>query len=262
MATVSSATSGTNLLSTILSSGGTPSIGSNSNTTSSSANLAITGLASGMDWSTVVTELAQAERGPETTWQANQTSINAQNSAFTTIKSSLTALQADIKALQDSSLYSSATAQSSNATIASSTASSGATLGNFTFNISQLATAAQINGATRVSQAISPTGDLTAVTVGTAGFSTAVTAGTFSVNGAQVTLAKTDSLQQVFDKIAAATNNAVTASYNSTTDEITLTGTGAITLGSAADTSNFLQVAQLYNNRTGSVASNSALGRV
>jgi flagellar hook-associated protein 2 len=259
---VSSSTSSANLLSTILAAGNATSIGNSTANSSGSSSLAVTGLASGMDWSTVISELAQAERAPETQWTQNQTAINAQNSVYSTIAGDLTTLQTDIQALQDSSLYSTASAQSSNTAVASATASAGATLGNFTFNISQLATAAQMKGAADVSQAISPDGNLSNVTIGTAGFSTPVTAGTFTVNGAQVTIATTDSLQQVFDNIAAATNNTVTASYDSSTDKITLTSASPITLGSAADTSNFLQVAQLYNNQTGSISSNGALGRV
>jgi flagellar hook-associated protein 2 len=71
-------------------------------------------------------------------------------------------------------------------------------------------------------------------------------------------------LQDVFNAIATATNNKVNASYNSGTDEITLASTDSseVVLGSAADTSNFLQVAQLYNNGTDSVSSSSALGHV
>jgi flagellar hook-associated protein 2 len=261
----SSLLSNSNLLSTILSTGSPPSLSSGSTASSNSPDLAITGLASGMNWSTVISELAQAERVPETQWENQISSLNAQNSAYTTIDGDLTTLQTDIETLQDSSLYISTTAQSSNSTVATATADSGATLGNYTFNISQLATAAQINGSTGISQAISPDGNLNNVTIGTAGFGTPVTAGTFTVNGAQVTIATTDSLQTVFNNIATATNNAVTASYNSSSDEITLTGANPnqpITLGSAADTSNFLQVAQLYNNQTGSITSTSALGHV
>ena len=47
----------------------------------------------------------------------------------------------------------------------------------------------------------------------------------------------------------------MTASYDSTTDEITLSSSSPITLGSAADTSNFLQATQLYTNGTGAVTS-------
>lgn len=234
-----------------------------SSTTNSSTGLSVAGLASGMNWSTVVQELAQVERAPETQWQQHQGAINAQNNIFSTVGAELTTLQNDITALQNSNLYNSSSVQSSDASIATATTTAGSALGSNTFNITQLATAAQYNGATGVSRAISPTNDPSSVTIGTAGFSTAVTAGTFTVNGAQVTVALSDSLQQVFDAISTATNGAVTASYDSTTDKISLnSSSGNVVLGSAADTSNFLQVAKLYNNGASSVSSSTALGRV
>src|ERR1700744_3091057 len=130
MPTSVGSTSGSSL-SSILSLGATPSFSATASTStaSSSHSLAVTGLASGMDWSTVVSELAQAERAPEAGWEQQQSNINAQNSVYTTLKPQLTTLQTDIQALQASSLYTSATAQSSNSAIATATAASGATLG-------------------------------------------------------------------------------------------------------------------------------------
>jgi flagellar hook-associated protein 2 len=252
-------------ISSILSTSQVPQIGLTNNTSTSLAStLAVPGLASGTDWQTIVSELAQAERAPETQWQSQQTALNTQNSAFTTIKSDLTALQTDLQGLQDPTLYQSTAAQSSSPSVASATTGTKTSSGSFTFNISQLATAAQINGVGNISQALAPGGNASSVTIGTAGFATPVTAGTFTVDGAQVTIAATDSLQDVFDKIATATNNKVTASYDSNTDEINLASSDSseVILGSAADTSNFLQVAQLFNNGTDSVTSASALGRV
>lgn len=229
-------------------------------TSSSGSSLALSGLASGMDWQSLIDALANAERAPETQWKQTQTQINTRNAAFTTIKTNLTSLQSAIKALQDSSLYASRTVQSSNTAVATATTDGGANLGSFVFNITQMAASAQLRGSANVSSALSPDGNLANVTLGTAGFASAVTAGTFSVNGKQVAIATTDSLQQVFDKISTATNGAVTASYNSGTDKITLSSAQPIVLGTATDTSNFLQVTQLYNNGTGSVSSASALG--
>jgi flagellar hook-associated protein 2 len=182
----------------------------------------------------------------------------------------LTTLQADVKALQDPAFYQSAQAQTSDATLATGSANPGATLGSFLFKISQMATAAKINGATNISNVLAPTGPANAV-IGTAGFATAVTAGTFTINGAQITISTTDTLQNVFDNIASATGaagNAVTASYDSITDTINLSGSNEIVLGSATDTSNFLQAAQLFNNNeafdgtTHSITSSLALGHV
>jgi len=262
--TISGTSSGSSLLANILATGSPPSLSSGTTSTTDSPDLAITGLASGMDWSTVISELAQAERAPETEWEQQITNLNAQSTAYTAIDGDLTTLQTDLETLQNSSIYTNTSVQSSNSAVATATSGSGTTLGNFTFDISQMATTAQLNGTSGLSQAISPSGNLNNVTVGTAGFSTPVTAGTFTVDGAQVTVATTDSLQQVFNNIAAATNNGVTASYNSTTDEISLSSSNGspIVLGSGADTSNFLQVAQLYNNGTDAISSTSALGHV
>jgi len=99
--------------------------------------------------------------------------------------------------------------------------------------------------------------------VSSAGFATPVTAGTFTVNGQTITIAATDTLQSVFAQINAKTGT-VSGSYDAQTDEITLssTGTTPIVLGSATDTSNFLQSAELYNNNSETVTSASGLGGV
>lgn len=225
-------------------------------------DLSISGLASGFDWKSVVSQLANAERAPESVWSATQNKVNAKNSAFTIIKSYLSQLQSSVKSLNDPTIYNNRSASSSVSTVATATSASSGMTGTFNFNISQLATAASLTGSGSVSGHLSAANDVSGVTIGAANFATAVSAGTFNVNGAQVTVATTDSLQAVFDKIATATNNAVTASYDSTTDKISLSSAGTITLGSAADTSNFLQVAKLYNNNSGSITSTDTLGRV
>lgn len=241
-----------------------------SNASSVASSLAISGLASGMDWTTIVQELAQAERAPETQWQNQQTQIAAQNSAYSTISSDLATLQTDAQQLLVPSFFDTVLASSSSSSVASASVNSGSPVGSYQFNITQLATAAQINGGGNVSQALVPGGDPSTVTMGAAGFSTAFTAGTFTVNGAQVNIASTDSLQTVFNNIASATGNKVSASYNATTDKITLTSSDGspIVLGSATDTSNFQQVAQLSNTNggsttnTGTITSTAALGHV
>ena len=95
-----------------------------------------------------------------------------------------------------------------------------------------------------------------------AGFANPVTAGTFTVNGKAITISTSDTLQSVFDQISTATGGAVTGSYNASTDEISLASSSPIVLGSATDTSNFLQAAELYNNGTGTITSTSALGGI
>ncbi len=239
------------------------SIGTSASSNSAST-LAVAGIATGFNWQNTVTQLANAERSPEIRWQNQQTSIAAKNASYGTIANDLTTLQTDAASLKDPAFFNSRITASSVSTVASASAASGATLGNFSFNISQLATSAQMIGSTGISQVLSPTGNPSAVTIGTAGFSSPITAGTFTINGGQVSLATTDSLQQVFNKISAATGNNVTASYDPTADKITLSTNDAspLVMGSSTDTSNFLQVAQLYNNNSSLVSSASALGHV
>jgi flagellar hook-associated protein 2 len=215
-----------------------------------------------MDWSTVILELADAERAPETKWKEEQATLTTQKNTFSTIATDLATLQTDLTTLKSSSLWKGTTSASSNSSVATVASTSGAPTGSNTFEITQLATAATMVGTSKISTALAASSDVSGVTIGTAGFPTAVTAGTFTVNGKQVTVATTDSLQDVFDAIASATDNAVTASYNATTDKITLKSSSRITLGSSTDTSNFLQAAKLYNNASASVSSSSALGRV
>ncbi|HVY70977.1 MAG TPA: flagellar filament capping protein FliD, partial [Verrucomicrobiae bacterium] len=148
-------------------------------------------------------------------------------------------------------------------TIGTATAAAGAALGSYSFNVTQLATASTLQGTANAGKALAATSDVSGLTISAAGFSTAVTEGTFTVNGKQVTLAATDTLQQVFDKINTATGGAVTGSYDPTTDKISLQSTGGeIVLGSATDSSNFLQVTKLNNNGTGTIASSASLGGV
>ena len=225
-------------------------------------DLSLSGLASGFDWKTLVDQLAQVERAPQQRLRVEQNQLEQRNNAYGSIKTELGVLQSRVDALKEATLFDSRTTQASDSTVASATAGDGAANGSYVFNVIQLATAAKRTGTLDIGRPLNATADVSALALADAGFTTAVSAGTFSVNGKQVTIAATDTLQQVFDKIATATNNAVTASYDPVGDKISLSSSGEIVLGSATDTSNFLQVAKLYNNGTGTVASSAALGGV
>ncbi len=227
-----------------------------------SSLLQLSGLASGINWSSLVSQLVAAESAPEAGMQAQEAALAAKKTAYQTIGTDLTTLSNDITTLTGANFFSSSTATSSSTTVASATASPGTAAGSYTFNITQMATDASIQGAAVSVSPLSPTDVVTGLTLANATFANPVTAGTFTVNGKTVTIATSDSLQSVFDKISAATAGSVTGSYDPSTDEITLSGSSPIVLGSATDTSNFLQTAELFNNGTGTVTSTSALGSV
>ena len=220
-------------------------------------------MASGYDWKSLVDALIEVARAPETLLQTQQNTINRPKHRLRQPRHRTRRAQKQGRRTARSRLCStSRTAQVADPTIASATAASGTALGTYTFAITQLATAASQQGTTNVGAALSATNDVSGLVLSDAAFANNVTAGTFTVNGQTITIATSDTLQQVFDKISTATAGAVTGSYNASTDKITLSSTNPIVLGSAADTSNFLQVAQLYNNGTGTVTSASPLGVV
>jgi flagellar hook-associated protein 2 len=231
--------------------------------TASSSAVQLTGLASGMDWTTIINEMVSAEEAPETQMKTEQTTLGNENTAYQTIGTDLAALQKDVTTLMNPSFFESRTASAADSTVASATAAAGTPLGTYTFDFTSLASDASWLGAAAAVNPISATSDVSGVTIGSAGFATPVTAGTFTVNGQQITIATTDTLQSVLGQIATAIGG--TATYNASgtsADEITLTSSSPIVLGNTNDTSNFLQVAQLYNNGGDSITSASPLGGV
>jgi flagellar hook-associated protein 2 len=230
--------------------------------TTSTSGLQLSGLASGIDWTSIVNELTTIERAPETQMNSQITSYNNKKSAYTQIGTYMTSLAADIKNLSDPSFFDNRTATPADTTVATATVSSGAPVGTYTLDITKLASNAVQQGTTATASALSPTNDVSSLVLSGAGFGSPVTAGTFTVNGQTVTIATSDTLQSVFDKISTATGGAITAGYDHSTDEISLNSSSNIVLGSATDTSNFLQVAQLYNNGSNSISSVTALGSI
>ena len=226
------------------------------------SNLGVSGLASGFDWKTLISQLADVDRAPQRVLQTDQNKLNQQNNAYSGIQTELTILQSRITTLQSSDLYQSRQSAVSDTTAAQVSADSGTGIGNYTFNIVQLATTAQQSSSGSMAKKLNATNDVSGLTLNNAGFSQPVTAGTLTVNGKLVSIALTDSLKDVFDHINTATGGAVTAGYDASTDKITFSSASEIVLGSSADTSNLFQLARLSNNGTGSLTSGTALGGI
>lgn len=225
------------------------------------AGLQLSGLASGFDWKSLVDNLMELERTPITRLQAEKTINERKVNALAGLNTRLAELKTATAALQTAGLFSGRTAASTSANSNwLATAGAGTATGNYTFNILELASATRRVGTTDIGLGISATDDVSGVTLATLPTSTAVKPGTFTVNGQAVTVDLTDSLADVFNKISTATGGEVTASYNSADDKIELSGASEIVLGAANDTSNFLAVARLNNNGTGTISSGTALG--
>lgn len=224
-------------------------------------DLGLSGLASGFDWRSLIDQLMEVERTPERRLLADQALIQQRNQACASVVSQLKVLQTRVTALTDPNLFESRTAASADETLATTEASAGAVPGSYSFNFLQLATAARQRGTADIASPLSATSDVSSVLLNQAAFGEVVRPGTITINGKQISVGATDSLQDLFDKISAATGGAVSGSYDPATDKIRLAGAGPIILGSATDTSNFLDVARLYNNGTEEIVSSGALGR-
>ena len=216
--------------------------------------LNVAGLVSGFDWKSMVDQLANLERAPQRRMRVEQNTIHKKNSAYTSLKSELTSLQTTAKTLKDSDLYDSRTVTSSESHV-TATADAGTSSGDYRFELYQMATSAKQLGATDVGAAVS-----TSAAISSAGLSIPITAGTVTVQGAQVTVDTDDSLTTTLDAIKTAVGGSF--DYSISGDKVTLTDSSSIVLGSASDTSNFLQALRLTANGTSSISSSDKLGGI
>lgn len=219
-------------------------------------------LTKSFDWQTTVDQLIEVSSAPKTKLEAEQTANTEKVGALAEIKAAMLDLQETVRTLWDSTLYTARTVSSdTTGSTWRANSAAGAEVGSCQLAVSQLATTAQLKGATDIGSG------LTGSTIATLNTATAITAGKFSINGQTVTVAASDTLDQVLARIGTATSGQVTASYSAATDKITLSSTASIMVGAANDTSNFLTAVGLSNNitlgnGTYSVASTSALGTV
>lgn len=227
------------------------------------AGLQLSGLASGFDWKSLVDQLMDLERAPISRIEAEQRTNTQRATALSDLGTRLASLKNAAAALKDVGVFSGRKAASSAGTGAWTAASAaGGATGSYTISVTQLATTARREGAGDIAAGLHDDADVSGLTLATLRTGTAVTAGSFSVNGQKINVLLTDSLQDVFDKIATATGDDVTASYDPLADQVTLASAGGspITLGAANDSSNFLRVFKLAHNGTDTVTTTGTLG--
>jgi flagellar hook-associated protein 2 len=108
------------------------------------ADLALSGLASGVDTSTIVTQLMQIERQSLTRMQLSQTKLQTRDTGLKDVQSKLSALKSAAQALRSPDLWASKqTAESSDATRVGVAIKGGAGIGGATIEVLGLANSAQ-----------------------------------------------------------------------------------------------------------------------
>lgn len=229
--------------------------------------LGLAGLASGFDWRSLVDKLSDVERTPQKRLRAEQSTLQNRNNAFGSIKTQLNVLKNRVAALSSNEVLQARKATVSDSTVLTANAAPGSASGTFEFNITQLATASKTVGASGIGANLYPSNNVSSGTLASKGFNPPITAGTFTVDGAQITVdPSVDTLQDVFDRIDAASQNKIQGSYSAVDDKISLRRVGGpqptLVIGSATDTSNFLSVARLANNGTNQIDSATSLGSI
>jgi flagellar hook-associated protein 2 len=224
----------------------------------------ISGTYSGLNVSSIISTLIAADSVPITNLQTKDTSLTNQNTALSALSTSLGQVSLALQNLGAPGLFNTQTATSSNTAVGSATVSTNATPGTTDINVTQLASTTVLrsgNASGSFSDTKLTAPPATSENIDSVLNETSVAGQTFSINGTQITLSDSDTLQNVLDQINSSVSG-VTASYDSSTGKISLSSTSPIVLGSGSDTSDFLQQAELFNNGTGSVTSSVGLGRI
>ena len=202
----------------------------------------------------MVEQLTSVERAPQRRMRTEQAGVRAKNAAFTSLKTELTSLKTISEKLKETSFFDTRKVTSSE-THTTATADSGTSSGEYNFEVFQLATSAKQLGAADVGAAVTASSAMSS-----GGFSIAVSAGTVTVQGKQVTVSTDDSLTTTLAAIKTAVGGSF--DYSVSGDKVTLTDSSEIVLGSATDTSNFLQSLRLNANGTTSITSSGKLGGI
>jgi flagellar hook-associated protein 2 len=140
-------------------------------TSSASSSISALGTGSGLDLSTLLTNLVSAEKAPQQQIiTQRQTAVSTTVSALGALKSSASALQDAFEALKDVKAFNARTATSNNKDMFTATADSTADLGNYSINVVNLASANKVaSGNFAATDTVVGTGKMT-IAVGTTAF--------------------------------------------------------------------------------------------
>jgi flagellar hook-associated protein 2 len=222
------------------------------------------GIASGIDYTSIINKLISLQTIPEVSLNAQIATLNAANTELIKINNLLQSVQSSLVGLSDPTLFSTYNALSSDSSVATAQGlpSVVATPGTYVIDSTQVATSTTVtNGANaghketdtitsgtyagQTADAVPLADSYAAVTPTNGGGSQ----GSITIDGVTVKYnVDTDSIDTIFKNINAAVD-AVDPSFHigfeAGTDVVQVTGSQPITLGSASDQGNLLQVLKL-----------------
>ncbi len=170
------------------------------------------GLSSGIDTASIITQLTTVAQKPVTLLQGKDDDYNAKLATWQSFNANLLSLQSSVQTLNQPATFTSASALSSDSSVATLTALPGATLGDHSLTVTQIAKAQKVvsgsvaSGATALGQS-----------------------GSFTLNGKTVAVSQTDSLADISVKINASGAGVTASVVNVGTGDFRLTLTSAKT---------------------------------
>ncbi len=185
--------------------------------------ISFSGLASGLDTTSIISQLTTTAQVPIKTLNTQITGYNSQLTDWQTLNTNLAALQNAVSTLSSQATTNVPAASSSNPAAATITSQVGATLGSHSLSVTQLAQAQEVVSASQNS-----------------GTTALGLAGSFTLNGKTIQINSSDALQDVASKINAAgagvTANVVNVGTNDYRLTLSSTQTGVVNSIAAADT--------------------------
>lgn len=240
------------------------------------------GIASGIDYNSIISKLTSLTLQQNVSLNAQIATLNAANTELIKINNLLNCVQNALGSLSNPNIFNAYNATSSNTVEGSASVISGATpaSGVYTITNQVLATATTITNNAAAGHSITDSNSQNLIiaksfaAVTPSNGSSSSGNGTVTVNGVQITYnVNVDSVNSILSKIQsqvqAATGDAsFTATLNASGQVVISSTTRPISLGSASDSGNILQVfklttAQITNTATsGSVTSTSNIGGI
>ena len=198
--------------------------------------MALSGLASGFDWKSIVDQLIEVSRAPQNRMRTEKSANASKSSAINDIKGLLGTLKTSISSLAtEESLYKKGVTFKDTSTNWTASASKDTPAGEYKFNLINEATASKLSGSSNLVVSLTSGTEIGKISVGRT-----IKPGDFTVNGKVIKVSVADKLQDVLDKFLSA---GVTASLDD--GQIRLFSPTPISLGAPNDTSNFLQAMRL-----------------
>lgn len=236
------------------------------------------GIASGIDYNSIINKLTSLTLSPNTQLNAQIATLNAANAELIKINGLVGAVQNALATLSDPSLFETYAAQSSNVNVATAQGlpSVSATPGTYVVTQTQVATASSVTSSAsaghretdtltsgpytgQASDTVPLAQSYAAVTPSNGGNS----AGQITIDGQVITYnVNTDSIDTIMNRIYTAVSTNYDASFTINfqpgTDVVSISGSKPITIGSASDQGNLEQVLKLDQaqvNNSGPVTS-------